>query len=139
MVSMHYTTMHRSIWSWQSCCHTEIAFLWTNALQSACYVGDLDNQLARVEDARSEASGLSTAAKSRAEELQDLIDLIPEDVNLQDEAEITRMKRKCNVHIYFLSISLFKLIRFYLKFLYWFRQWHAMCICSTKLAWFKDS
>ena len=105
MVSMHYTTMHRSIWSWQRCCHIEIAFLWTNALQSACYVGDLDDQLGRVEDARSEASGLSTAAKSRAEELQDLIDLIPEDVNLQDEAEITRMKRKC-IYTFFLSAYL---------------------------------
>jgi len=54
----------------------------------------LDEKLENIENTRSEANGLSTAAKTRAQELRDLIDLIPEDIDLESEMNAVDQKRK---------------------------------------------
>ena len=55
----------------------------------------MDDRLHEVDEVVSNANVLSTAASARADELERLIGLIPEDINLQEE--VTAVEDTCKL------------------------------------------
>ena len=58
------------------------------------FSGNIDEQLEDVGNARTAASGLSAAAKNRAADLEELIALVPENVDLQQDLNDVEALRK---------------------------------------------
>ena len=56
--------------------------------------GNIDGQLRKIESARVNADNMATAAKNTAADLQDVIDSLPEDVDLeQDVNDVNRASK----------------------------------------------